>query len=93
LGGRFDIFGDRATGADFMALVGMGAASANRSQFLAMTRMSGYFSIVCKGWRRLSCSVRLRRSWQTSTRLLTGLGKNHGGIAYCVFIIGHSGIF
>ena len=27
----------------FMALVGMGAASANRSQFLAMTRMSGYF--------------------------------------------------
>ena len=27
----------------FMALVGMGAASANRKQFLAMTRMSGYF--------------------------------------------------
>ncbi len=27
----------------FMALVGMGAASANRSQFLALTRMSGYF--------------------------------------------------
>lgn len=27
----------------FMALVGMGASSANRSQFLAMTRMSGYF--------------------------------------------------
>ena len=27
----------------FMALVGMGAASANRSQFLAMARMSGYF--------------------------------------------------
>jgi len=27
----------------FMALVGMGAASANRSQFLAMSRMSGYF--------------------------------------------------
>jgi ATP-binding cassette, subfamily C, bacterial CydD len=27
----------------FMALVGMGAASANRNQFLAMTRMSGYF--------------------------------------------------
>ena len=27
----------------FMALVGIGAASANRSQFLAMARMSGYF--------------------------------------------------
>ncbi|MGZ5076748.1 MAG: thiol reductant ABC exporter subunit CydD [Methylobacter sp.] len=27
----------------FMALVGMGAASANRSQFLALARMSGYF--------------------------------------------------
>ncbi len=27
----------------FMTLVGMGAASANRSQFLAMARMSGYF--------------------------------------------------
>jgi ATP-binding cassette subfamily C protein CydD len=27
----------------FMALVSMGAASANRSQFLAMARMSGYF--------------------------------------------------
>lgn len=27
----------------FMVLVGMGAAFANRSQFLAMTRMSGYF--------------------------------------------------
>ncbi|MDD5322566.1 MAG: thiol reductant ABC exporter subunit CydD [Methylococcales bacterium] len=27
----------------FMALVGLGAASANRSQFLAMARMSGYF--------------------------------------------------
>jgi ATP-binding cassette subfamily C protein CydD len=27
----------------FMALVGMGAASANRNQFLAMARMSGYF--------------------------------------------------
>ncbi|MCX7081966.1 MAG: thiol reductant ABC exporter subunit CydD [Methylococcales bacterium] len=27
----------------FMALVGMGAATANRNQFLAMTRMSGYF--------------------------------------------------
>jgi ATP-binding cassette subfamily C protein CydD len=27
----------------FMALVGMGAASANRSQFLAMARMGGYF--------------------------------------------------
>ena len=27
----------------FMALVGMGATSANRSQFLAMARMSGYF--------------------------------------------------
>lgn len=27
----------------FMALVGMGAASANRSQFLAMARMSAYF--------------------------------------------------
>ncbi|MFI3157410.1 MAG: thiol reductant ABC exporter subunit CydD [Methylococcaceae bacterium] len=27
----------------FMALVGMGAASANRSRFLAMARMSGYF--------------------------------------------------
>jgi ATP-binding cassette, subfamily C, bacterial CydD len=27
----------------FMALAGMGAASANRSQFLAMARMSGYF--------------------------------------------------
>lgn len=27
----------------FMALIGMGAASANRSQFLAMARMSGYF--------------------------------------------------
>jgi ATP-binding cassette, subfamily C, bacterial CydD len=27
----------------FMALVGMGAASANRNQFLAMKRMSGYF--------------------------------------------------
>ena len=27
----------------FMALVGMGATSANRSQFLAMARMRGYF--------------------------------------------------
>ncbi|MCF6249878.1 MAG: thiol reductant ABC exporter subunit CydD [Methylococcaceae bacterium] len=27
----------------FMALVGMGAASANRNQFLAMARMNGYF--------------------------------------------------
>jgi len=27
----------------FMALIGMGAASANRSRFLAMARMSGYF--------------------------------------------------
>ncbi|WP_161990568.1 thiol reductant ABC exporter subunit CydD [Candidatus Methylobacter oryzae] len=27
----------------FMALIGIGAASANRSQFLAMARMSGYF--------------------------------------------------
>jgi len=27
----------------FMALVGMGAASANRNQFLALARMSGYF--------------------------------------------------
>ncbi len=27
----------------FMALIGMGAASANRNQFLAMARMSGYF--------------------------------------------------
>ncbi len=27
----------------FMALIGLGAASANRSQFLVMTRMNGYF--------------------------------------------------
>lgn len=33
----------------FMALIGMGAASAQRNQFLAMSRMSGYFLDRLKG--------------------------------------------
>ncbi|MFA5920403.1 MAG: thiol reductant ABC exporter subunit CydD [Methylococcaceae bacterium] len=37
----------------FMALVGMGAASANRSQFLAMARMSGYFLDSLQGLETL----------------------------------------
>lgn len=48
----------------FMALVGMGAASANRQQFLSMARMSGYFL------DRLQGLTTLKLFGQTETELI-----------------------
>ncbi|MCF7965602.1 MAG: thiol reductant ABC exporter subunit CydD [Methylobacter tundripaludum] len=52
----------------FMALVGMGAASANRSQFLAMARMSGYFLDRLQGLETL-------KLFGQATRELTNINK------------------
>ena len=35
----------------FMALVGMGAADANRRNFLALARLVGISSIACAAWK------------------------------------------
>lgn len=61
----------------FMALVGMGAASANRSQFLTMARMSGYFldrlqglttlKLFGQAWRELDNINRIADSFREKT--------------------------
>lgn len=52
----------------FMALIGMGAASANRSQFLAMARMSGYFLDRLQGLATL-------KLFGQATRELVNIGR------------------
>ena len=52
----------------FMVLVGMGAASANRSQFLAMARMSGYFLDRLQGLETL-------KLFGQATQELTNINK------------------
>ncbi len=55
----------------FMILVGMGAASANRSQFLAMAKMSGYFLDRLQGLTTLKLFGQAENELQTIKQVST----------------------
>jgi len=55
----------------FMALIGMGAASANRNQFLAMAKMSGYFLDRLQGLATLKLFGQAEAELQTIGRVST----------------------
>ena len=56
----------------FMALVGMGAASANRSQFLAMARMGGYFLDRLQGLSTLMLFGQAKHELNTINQIADG---------------------
>lgn len=49
----------------FMAMVGMGAADANRRNFLALGRLSGHFSTGCAAWKPCGSLVVVKRKPKT----------------------------
>ncbi|MCX7089079.1 MAG: thiol reductant ABC exporter subunit CydD [Methylococcales bacterium] len=53
----------------FMALIGMGAAAANRNQFLVMTRMNGYFLDRLQGLSTLKLFGQASRELDTINRV------------------------
>jgi len=55
----------------FMALIGIGAASANRNQFLAMARMSGYFLDRLQGLSTLKLFGQAEAELETIGRVST----------------------
>ncbi|MCK9395932.1 MAG: thiol reductant ABC exporter subunit CydD [Methylobacter sp.] len=70
----------------FMALVGMGAASANRSQFLAMARMSGYFLDRLQGLATLKLFGQVTQELATINRIADGFREKTMAVLRIAFL-------
>jgi ATP-binding cassette subfamily C protein CydD len=70
----------------FMALVGMGAASANRSQFLAMARMSGYFLDRLQGLATLKLFGQATRELANVNRIADGFREKTMAVLRIAFL-------
>jgi len=69
-----------------MALVGMGAASANRSQFLAMARMSGYFLDRLQGLETLKLFGQATRELANINRIADGFREKTMAVLRIAFL-------
>jgi ATP-binding cassette subfamily C protein CydD len=70
----------------FMALVGMGAASANRSQFLAMARMSGYFLDRLQGLTTLKLFGQAEQELKTINAIANGFREKTMAVLRIAFL-------
>lgn len=70
----------------FMALVGMGAASANRSQFLAMARMSGYFLDRLQGLPTLKLFGQAAQELHTINQIADGFREKTMAVLRIAFL-------
>ena len=70
----------------FMALVGMGAASANRSQFLAMARMSGYFLDRLQGLATLKLFGQATRELANINKIADGFREKTMAVLRIAFL-------
>ena len=70
----------------FMALVGMGAASANRSQFLAMARMSGYFLDRLQGLPTLKLFGQAAQELNTINQIAGGFREKTMAVLRIAFL-------
>jgi len=70
----------------FMALVGMGAASANRSQFLAMARMSGYFLDRLQGLTTLKLFGQAEQELKTINAIADGFREKTMAVLRIAFL-------
>jgi ATP-binding cassette subfamily C protein CydD len=70
----------------FMALVGMGAASANRSQFLAMARMSGYFLDRLQGLATLKLFGQATRELANINKIADGFRERTMAVLRIAFL-------
>ncbi len=70
----------------FMALVGMGAASANRNQFLTMARMSGYFLDRLQGLTTLKLFGQAWRELDNINRIADGFREKTMAVLRIAFL-------
>ena len=70
----------------FMALVGMGAASANRSQFLAMARMSGYFLDRLQGLTTLKLFGQAKQELANINKIADGFREKTMAVLRIAFL-------
>jgi len=70
----------------FMALVGIGAASANRSQFLAMARMSGYFLDRLQGLTTLKLFVQANQELVNINKIADGFREKTMAVLRIAFL-------
>jgi ATP-binding cassette subfamily C protein CydD len=70
----------------FMSLVGMGAASANRSQFLAMARMSGYFLDRLQGLPTLKLFGQVAQELNTINQIAGGFREKTMAVLRIAFL-------
>mgnify|MGYP000420881072 FL=1 len=70
----------------FMALVGMGAASASRSQFLAMARMSGYFLDRLQGLSTLKLFSQAEAELTNITKISTAFREKTMNVLHIAFL-------
>ncbi|WP_262963690.1 thiol reductant ABC exporter subunit CydD [Methylobacter psychrophilus] len=70
----------------FMALVGMGAASANRNQFLAMARMSGYFLDRLQGLATLKLFGQAAQELNTINQMADGFREKTMAVLRIAFL-------
>jgi ATP-binding cassette subfamily C protein CydD len=70
----------------FMALVGMGAASANRNQFLAMARMSGYFLDRLQGLATLKLFGQATQELNTINQMADGFREKTMAVLRIAFL-------
>ena len=70
----------------FMALVGMGAASANRSQFLAMARMNGYFLDRLQGLPTLKLFGQAAQELNTINQIAGGFREKTMAVLRIAFL-------
>lgn len=70
----------------FMALVGMGAASANRNQFLAMARMSGYFLDRLQGLPTLKLFGQAAQELNTINQMADGFREKTMAVLRIAFL-------
>jgi len=70
----------------FMALIGMGAASANRSRFLAMARMSGYFLDRLQGLETLKLFGQAGRELTAIDKIADGFREKTMAVLRIAFL-------
>jgi len=70
----------------FMALVGMGAASASRNQFLTLTRMSGYFLDRLQGLATLKLFGQAWRELDNINRIADGFREKTMAVLRIAFL-------
>jgi ATP-binding cassette subfamily C protein CydD len=70
----------------FMALVGMGAASANRNQFLAMARMSGYFLDRLQGLATLKLFGQAQHEFNNINQIADGFREKTMAVLRIAFL-------